>query len=320
MSQGSTPHSFASPQTEARYRPAGDFARRLVTVTVTVAVAVAVAAAVVLVSAPAWARTPACDSLPQDKKGEAKKLLSQIFSYDCCDRTVAECLAVKPNRCRLAVRLANDICRLLKAGVPAKDTELVLSQRAQSMIPTGARFAFELEDSMAVGPANAPVQVVVYACTRCPFCKQLLPLLFREVATGSLQGKVRLYFRPFPLRDHPGSTEGGLALLAAAEQNKLWPFLLYLYERFDQFAPEKLPEWAASLGMDKESFAKTSSAAPSREKLVATKREGLRNKVAATPSLFINGRKYVYDLDLAVLVDVLLEEHERVTGNNKEGQ
>ena len=35
--------------------------------------------------------------------------------------------------------------------------------------------------------------VVVYACTRCPFCKVVVPALYAAVTDGPLAGKVRLY-------------------------------------------------------------------------------------------------------------------------------
>ena len=44
------------------------------------------------------------------------------------------------------------------------------------------------------------------------------------------------------------------------------------------------------------------------------RKEGIRNKVEATPTLFIDGRRYSYELETPVLVDVLQEEWERVTG------
>ena len=75
-------------------------------------------------------------------------------------------------------------------------------------------------ESLRAGDPQAPVRVVVYACARCPFCKVLVPGLYQEVTQGKLKGKVRLYFRPFPLKDHPGSSEGGLAMLGAAGRGK----------------------------------------------------------------------------------------------------
>jgi len=40
----------------------------------------------------------------------------------------------------------------------------------------------------------------------------------------------------------------------------------------------------------------------------------LRNQVDATPTFFINGRRYAGDIELEEMVDVLLEEAERLAG------
>ena len=47
-----------------------------------------------------------------------------------------------------------------------------------------------------------------------------------------------------------------------------------------------------------------------RDALVAAKQEGLRNKVSATPTLFIDGRPYQYELNAAAVIDVLEEAYE----------
>lgn len=261
----------------------------------------------------AAARTPRCEVLPEEKRAIADELLGKLHPYDCCDDTLAACLAA-PAPCPVAARLADDVCRMVAAGKDGQEIEAALGRRARSMVPLGPPAAIAVDPAAVAGDPAAPVTVTVYACTRCPFCKVVVPALHREVTEGALKGKVRLAFRPFPIRDHAGSTEGGLALLAAGRQGKFWPFLLDLYARFDAFDPTKLPERAAALGLSREPF-ETALADPAvREELVEAKREGVRNKVTATPTVFLGGRRYHYDLDPEVLVDVLLEEHARVTG------
>ena len=51
-----------------------------------------------------------------------------------------------------------------------------------------------------------------------------------------------------------------------------------------------------------------------RARLVNSKKEGIVNKVDATPTLFINGRKYVGDLNPKEIIDVVEEEYEQLRG------
>ena len=172
----------------------------------------------------------------------------------------------------------------------------------------------DLASSPMAGDPDAPVVLVVYACARCPFCTKIVPPVYREVLEGRLKGKARLYFKVFPIRGHPYPKEAGLGFVAAARMEGFWPFMLYSYENFDSFCVKKQPDWAAESGLEPQVFDQLVSAPDTRAMLVESKKEGLRNKVDATPTFFINGRKYAGTLELEELVDVLEEEHERLEG------
>lgn len=263
------------------------------------------------------AQTPVCNKLKRDQRAIAREILRSRHPYDCCDETIMTCLKKRP-RCRLAVRLADDVCRRVARGEMPDEIERAISLRAMSLMPWGKPVEMDLSLAPAAGEADAPVVMVEYACASCPLCSKLTPKLYREVTEGTLRGKVRLHLRPFPIRGHEGSTEGGLAMVAAAKLGKFWPFLLTLYGDFDHLTPEKLPEWATSTGMDKASFEKTMNDEETKKLLVESKKEGLRNNVKATPTIFINGKKYLGDLNIDTLIDVLGEKYDRLTGRQYE--
>ncbi len=251
-----------------------------------------------------------CKGLDAGKQELFKRLLDKLHPYRCCDETISACLNKRPV-CPLATRLARDVCRLVKQGKSQSEVERAMLKRAQSMTPMGKPASFSLNDAMMAGDVSSPVTVTVYACTRCPYCKVVVPALYRELTTGELKGKAKLYFRPFPLKDHEGSLQGGLALSAAAKMDKFWPYLLKVYENYDAFKPETLPVWAAELGLDRSEFERLMADSELKESLGQSKQEGVRNKVTATPTLFINGRKYSYEMTAEVLLDVILEEYEQ---------
>jgi protein-disulfide isomerase len=274
------------------------------------AVSFALACALVGVSRPSPAQTPTCDGLAADKKSLMQSLFATVHPYDGCDDTFARCLAARPPS-SVVLRLAEDLCRQAKAGKDRKQIEFSFGKRAQSMLPGGPRLAAKIDEATRAGAADAPVTVVAYACTRCPLCKEIIPALHAAVSNGPLAGKVRLYVRPFPLKSHPGASEGGLALLAAAKLGGFWPFALLLYSQFDKFTPVILPEWAERAGLDRVGFERLIADPKTRDELVDAKQEGLRNKVDSTPSLFIDGRPYVYDVNVEAILDVLQEAADR---------
>lgn len=265
----------------------------------------------------ATAAGSACDALGGAQKKLATEILQTQHAYDCCDRSLAECLKRRPV-CRVVRRLSEDVCRRVAAGQNRADIERELSRRATSMTSTGNDYRIDTKGAVPVGKSDAKVTVVAYVCPRCPFCARLMGELEKSVVSGQLAGKVKLYAKLFPVRNHPGSSEAGLALVAAARLGKFWEYLLALYRDFDGFDVNKLADVAAAAGLDKAKFSELSKDPKTRASLVESKKEGVRNGVESTPTFFINGRKYVGELKLSVLEDILEEEHERVTGKAHE--
>ncbi len=264
-------------------------------------------------ASPAWPQTPSCDALGGVKGELAARLLDTEHPYECCDDTIADCLAARPT-CRLAARLADNICRRVAAGQDEARIRRSLSRRARSMVGGGTRVEIALDAAQTIGPERAPVTVAVYACARCPYCSRLVPILVREIRGQRFGENVRLAFRTFPIRGHEGSTEGGLAFTAAAEMGRFWEFLLHSYDHFDSFDPARLRAWGEAVGLDGAAFEALMSAPETRELLVASKKEGVANGVEETPTLFINGRRWVGDLDAGELLDAIEEEVERLGG------
>jgi protein-disulfide isomerase len=263
-----------------------------------------------------FAQTPTCDGLQVDKKAVADAVLLTQHPYECCDDTIQACLQQRPV-CKLARRLANDVCRRAGAGQSQADIERTLAQRATSMTLTH-KAPIDTSQFEPVGAASAKVHVVAYVCARCPFCSRLVPQLQQAVGQGALKDKARLHMRLFPIRNHSGSTEGGLALVAAQRLGKFWPFVLHLYRNFDNYDPAKLPDCAERKGMNRDEFIRLCNDAATRTLLSDSKREGVRNKVDATPTIFINGKRWSGDLDMTTLQDVIEEEDDRASGRQRE--
>ena len=256
---------------------------------------------------------PPCEALAGAQRELALGLLASEHPYDCCDGTIAACLQEDPP-CRLAWRLAENVCRRAAEGQDAERIRRALSRRARSMLPGGPPAQIDLKDSPAAGAADAPVQIAVYACARCPFCSRLVPKLHEVVTTGPLKGKARMQLRVFPIRDHEFSKEGGLAFLAAERQGRLWEFVLHAYANFDRFRVEDLPAWAEAVGMKRDVFERDMADPVLRDALVESKKEGLRNEVEVTPTVFLDGRKFLGDVTLEEIVDAAGEEYDNRKG------
>lgn len=264
--------------------------------------------ATVLIPLWALAQSP-CDSLSEAQRAIVEEIFKTEHPYDACDKTFEECLKERPVA-PLVRRLADWICRKAKGGADAKAVMRSLERRGLSMMRPGKTFEIDLSKAPVAGCPKAKVTVVAYVCARCPYCAKLIPALYNEVTSGRLAGKVALYFRLFPIKSHEHSTEANLGVAAAMALGKGWEYLLRAYRGFDSFSVEALPSWAEDVGLDREAFEGAMKDQKTRDLVVESKKEGLRNGVEATPTIFISGRHFKGDLDLDTVVDAIQEEIE----------
>ena len=255
-----------------------------------------------------------CDALIGSEKTIAEEIMSTSYPYDCCDKTIEKCLK-ETKVCKLAVRLASEICLRVSKGETKDSIKTALSRRAKSMMAAGKKYEIDTKVFDAwIGDENSKVEVVSYMCGRCPFCAKITPKLYTAITKGKLKGKVKLQIKIFPIKGHKGGVESGMAMAAAAKMGKFWPYILKMYNDFDSFTVEKLVPWAKEKGLDKEEFKKHMQDKELKKLVVNSKKEGLKNGVEGTPTFFINGRKYTADHKMKYFFDALLEEHDRVTG------
>lgn len=80
------------------------------------------------------------------------------------------------------------------------------------------------------GKSAAPVTVYLYEDFQCPFCGQFSRQTFPELVNRDVRdGKVRIVSEILVFLG-PDSVEAAKAALAAAEQNRYWPYYSLLFE------------------------------------------------------------------------------------------
>lgn len=145
-----------------------------------------------------------------------------------------------------------------------------------------------IEDSPALGPADAPVTVVVFGDFECPFCVRGYETV-RELRQR-YGDELRLVYKHFPLPGHAAAIPAARASMAAHEQDAFWAFHDALYARGARFRVEELRSIAEEIGLDMSRFDASLS---NRSFDAQIKRDidlGMRLGVSGTPTAFINGR------------------------------
>ena len=111
------------------------------------------------------------------------------------------------------------------------------------------------------GDINAPVKIVEYSDTECPFCKRFHATMKEVMDEYGKDGKVAWVYRHFPLDQlHSKARKEAVALECANEQggnDKFWSYADRLYEvtpANNGLDPAELPKIAQYVGLDTTKF------------------------------------------------------------------
>jgi thiol-disulfide isomerase/thioredoxin len=255
-----------------------------------------------------WSLLPRVTALDESQRDVLMDELKIEPNYGKCKGMMYQCLtAKKPDP--TAVRFANFGAYLVSKGVPAGSLGF-LAREQSKFINDEMPQVFTYTDSPFLGSEKAKIVITEFAEFKCIYCEELSPVLKKLVAESN--GKVRLVFKHFPLKNHPNTLFSSRAAQAANRQGKFWEMSDLLYRNFNKQNPEDVMEYAKTLGMNLERFKKDLEDPKIEQLIVRDKMEGVRAKVVGTPTLFINGKMYNLRHDEAFLKDLIDEEAEHL--------
>jgi len=151
-------------------------------------------------------------------------------------------------------------------------------------------------DGPSLGPANAPVTVVVFSDFQCPYCREFAKTI-RNNVPGKYPKEVRVIFKDFPLESvHPWAFAAGEAAHCVSEQNPaaFWPFHDWIFEHQGEVTAQNLKEKTLAFAQQQKLVAGPISACLDSHRAAAAVKESLQAgqelQVQQTPTLFVNGR------------------------------
>jgi protein-disulfide isomerase len=160
----------------------------------------------------------------------------------------------------------------------------------------------------SMGPENAPVTVVEYASMSCSHCAHFDATTFDQFREKYIDtGKVRYIFREFPL-NAPAYAAAMVARCAPADR---YFDVIHAYFRSQQqwlSAPDlkaAILEAAKPFGFTEQTFDACISNQELFAGMEAIKQRGTSFGVQATPTFFINGKKYEGALSIAQLDEAI---------------
>lgn len=143
------------------------------------------------------------------------------------------------------------------------------------------------------GPKDAPVTIVEFSDLQCPHCKDMQPTIEKLLTE---EKNVRLIFQSFPLPGHEWAAKAANYAECIGQQSSdaFWKFIQSAYDSQKDItaatADDKLKFLADSVGAKSADIAVCADKAETAGKVEQSVELGKSVDVAATPTLFINGR------------------------------
>jgi protein-disulfide isomerase len=157
-----------------------------------------------------------------------------------------------------------------------------------------------LGNAYAIGDPNAPVTIVEYTDFQCPFCARHTLQTFAQIEEDMVEtGQVRYVFKDFPLTSiHPQATLAAEAARCAGVQDAAGDTYVamhnILFDKQEEWsgqanAAELFADYAAEIGLDRESVATCLETHEFEADVLADMQEGMEIGVRGTPAFLING-------------------------------
>ena len=142
------------------------------------------------------------------------------------------------------------------------------------------------------GPDDAPATLVEYGDYQCVYCRRAHAGI-RRLQNERLPGQMRYVFRHFPnTRLHPDAQRAAEAAEAAAAQGRFWDMHGHLFEHQDALDYDSLVNAADALGLDRPRFARELADHTHAKRVQADFDHARASGAHATPTFFVNGRRY----------------------------
>ena len=225
---------------------------------------------------------------PDERRQLVEVTKSELCPCPDSTQSLHKCMQTREDRCGLALQAVSTAAQSIEAGLNSTDTRSKVVEVIEAAKKT---YEFKLKNVPHKGPQDAPVKIVEFADFQCPHCKRASEVMDKVVEKYG--DKIVFYFKNFPLSGHPKAEMAARAALAAHQQDMFWEMHDRLFAHQKSLSQQKILGFASQLGMNKSTFKQDMQNAMITSQVRADKKEGMDANIKSTPSIFINGRRYL---------------------------
>lgn len=149
------------------------------------------------------------------------------------------------------------------------------------------------------GPAEAPVTMVMYSDFQCSFCRDEAKVIRQNLAKA-YPTQVRVVFKDFPLEPiHPWAKPAAVTgrCIFRQKPEAFWEYHDWIFENQSEITPENLKtktaEWTKTKSLEPIQLAACIENNATEPEVSGAQAEGRSLGVNSTPTMFVNGRRLV---------------------------
>lgn len=176
----------------------------------------------------------------------------------------------------------------IRNGIGAGNISTNVSRYDLSFVNKEGAVIAQDSDSPSFGNELSPITVVQFSDFRCPYCKELAPIIRR--LSVEYRDSVRFIFRDFPLIGEDSYTLA-LAGRCAHEQNLFFAFHDKIYGNKSPISLDVLLPFVETVGIDSVRFGECVNSRRYADSVDKDIKDAGLLDVTGTPTLFINGYK-----------------------------
>jgi len=191
--------------------------------------------------------------------------------------------------------------RRVLAGAGLALCSLLLIGSVKAVVPP---YAPEAPAYRTRGPADAPVTLAEFTDFQCPGCRTAVAEV--KAVEQMFPGKVRLVFKHRPFKAHSWAREAARVAECAGKAGRFWPTHDLLYARQEDWAELRdaaearklLVAAAREAGCDETALSVCMDDPASAAAVESDIAEADGRRINATPTFFVNGKRFVGQLQL----------------------
>ncbi len=155
------------------------------------------------------------------------------------------------------------------------------------------------EGVSVLGNPNAPITIYEFSDFQCPFCKRGA-VIMNQLLTR-YEGKIKVVFMPFPLDNscnrlitrpmHPYACDLARSAYCASRSGKFQPTYEKIFENQELLTKDSAEKIPTEFGLGADSVKACIASEDAKRAISLSIEEGIRLKVEATPTFFVNGKK-----------------------------